>query len=224
MKLLLVSATEFEILPTFNYLNQHFKLESKGCFTKENLKVHILITGVGMIDTTYHLTNSLNGDQYDLVVNLGIAGAFDTSISLGTVFNIDSDYFGDLGVEEKDGSFTDLFDLGLLDCNQFPFSFKMIRNDLREFSFLPNASAVSVNKVHGNLNTIKAFKAVNNAMLETMEGAAFFYVCKMKDQQCLQIRSISNHITERSKEDWKIDLAIENLGKVVVALLETFIK
>ena len=224
MKLLLVSATEFEILPIFNYLDQHFKLESKGCYIKEDLKVCILITGVGMIETSYHLTNSLNGDQYDLVVNLGIAGAFDKEISLGSVFNIDSDYFGDLGVEEKDGTFTDLFELGLLDTNHFPFSSKRIRNELQEFSFLPNASAVSVNKVHGNQKTIKAFKAKNDAMLETMEGAAFFYVCKMKDQQCLQIRSVSNHVTERIKGDWKIDLAIENLGKVIVALLETFMK
>ena len=45
-----------------------------------------------------------------------------------------------------------------------------------------------------------------------MEGAGFFYACKILDLACVQIRSISNHVIPRDKDKWKIQLAIDNLN------------
>jgi futalosine hydrolase len=44
-----------------------------------------------------------------------------------------------------------------------------------------------------------------------MEGAAFHYVCLMKQIPFIQIRSISNKVGERDKRKWKMKHAIERL-------------
>ena len=45
-----------------------------------------------------------------------------------------------------------------------------------------------------------------------MEGAAVFKVCKEMKVPCIQIRSISNKVERRNKENWDLDLAISNLN------------
>ena len=53
-----------------------------------------------------------------------------------------------------------------------------------------------------------------------MEGAAFHYVCLMKNIPFLQLRAVSNYIGERDKSKWKIAEAIEEVNKACVELLE----
>ena len=59
-ELLVVAATEFEIEP----------------FLKENNNADVLITGVGIPSTVFHLTKKLSEKKYDLVIQAGIAGTF----------------------------------------------------------------------------------------------------------------------------------------------------
>ncbi|HMQ88955.1 MAG TPA: hypothetical protein PKB07_15270, partial [Flavilitoribacter sp.] len=58
------------------------------------------------------------------------------------------------------------------------------------------------------------------ADIETMEGAAFFYVCLMESVPFLAIRSISNYVEARNREAWDIPGAIRALNDVVKGLLE----
>ena len=67
MKILIVAATDFEL-------------------EKDQFSAHeILITGVGILETTLELTKKLVLDSYDLVINAGIAGSFDKKIKIGDV-------------------------------------------------------------------------------------------------------------------------------------------
>ena len=59
-----------------------------------------------------------------------------------------------------------------------------------------------------------------NPDIESMEGAAFFMVCQKFKLPCLQIRTISNKIENRNKQNWKIELAIDNLNHSVKKILE----
>ena len=52
-----------------------------------------------------------------------------------------------------------------------------------------------------------------------MEGAAFFKVCNYFNVPCMQIRSISNRVEKRNKENWDISLAIENLNREVAQII-----
>ena len=74
MKILIVSATPFEIAPLQNYLIENFQTEDQLKFQKDKLEVHLLITGVGLVLTGIHLTKKLLKEDYQLVINAGIAG------------------------------------------------------------------------------------------------------------------------------------------------------
>ena len=103
MQVLLIAATEKEI---------------RQDFTPDN--IDILITGVGVPATIYHLQKRLQQIDYDLVIQAGIAGSFDDSIQPGQTVLVQQDCFGDLGTEEKE-NFKSIFEAGLADENEFPF-------------------------------------------------------------------------------------------------------
>ena len=54
-----------------------------------------------------------------------------------------------------------------------------------------------------------------------MEGATVFKVCKEMKIPCIQIRSISNKVEKRNKENWNLDLAISNLNIEVEKIITT---
>lgn len=224
MNILLVSATDFEVAPLL------FELEPIGDMSK-NIKqytfnqiyVDVLVTGVGIPFTTYQLTLLLAKKSYNFALNLGIAGSFHENISLGSVFNVVSDRFADIGVEDK-GKFRSIFEINLKDKDQYPFTGGSLINNTEtkneSIQKLQKVSAVTVNKVSGNSETIKNLREYYQPDIETMEGAAFCYVCMMENVPYFQIRSISNFIEERNTKNWNIKLAVENLNKTVLNILK----
>ncbi|MCB0664545.1 MAG: hypothetical protein KDC80_01930, partial [Saprospiraceae bacterium] len=78
---------------------------------------------------------------------------------------------------------------------------------------------ITVNKVHGNDESIERIKEKFNPDIETMEGAAFYYSCHLMHQPCVQIRSISNKVERRNRENWNIPLALKNLTDQLFYLL-----
>jgi len=203
MKLLLVAATEAEIAPTLS----HFNLVS-GKFI-ETEKFDVLITNVGMVATAFALGQVLS-DKYSLVLNVGIAGSFDKSISLGEVVNITQDTFAELGAEDHD-SFITLPELGFGE-NSFssitktPLTLKEVRG-------------ITVNKVHGNTQSIEKITQLYQPQTESMEGAAVFYGCQQIKIPVLQVRSISNYVEPRNRANWQINLAVSQLNHWLINFL-----
>lgn len=218
-RILIVSATPFEIAASIKYLEDNFSLK-EGSFVRGPLSVDILITGVGMVNTSFHLTRHLPGHPpYNLAINAGIAGCFDRSVPLATVANVVRDTFGDIGVTESDGSFLDVFDLRFADRAETPFEDGWLVNDPEGAAFLPNMSSVTVNTVTGTVNGIERLQGKYNPQLESMEGAAFAYVCSMMEQKYLQIRSVSNYIEPRNRSNWKVEEALDSLNEVMISIL-----
>ena len=77
-----------------------------------------------------------------------------------------------------------------------------------------------MNTTHGNKTSIQLFKEKFNADIETMEGAAIFYVCLLENIPFLQIRAISNYVEERNTANWNIPLAIKNLNNKLIEIIE----
>jgi futalosine hydrolase len=69
-----------------------------------------------------------------------------------------------------------------------------------------------VNKVHGNEKTIQIIQKKYNADTENMEGLAFYYVLKLLKKPGIEIRSVSNYVEKRNKENWDLKNAILNLN------------
>lgn len=205
MKVLLVAATAFEL--------QSIRKE-----VEENAHdfptVDFLVSGVGLTATAYALGKTLAQNQYDLALNVGIAGQIGTVNSLGQVVEVESEYFADLGAESKD-AFLDVFDLEFEQADKFPFQQKRIYaqypTGFRKLHNLPTIDGISVNKVHGKEESIKKLEQKFSSAVESMEGAAFFYACAQSKQDCMQFRAISNQVEVRNKANWKIDFAIQNL-------------
>lgn len=200
MNILIVAATEFEI--------RNFSI------IKEK-KIDCLITGIGNTVTVFKLTEQLNRKKYDLIIDIGIAGSFKKELAIGTVVQVLSETFGDLGFESKD-SFIPI-SKSPIGANQ-QNSFK----NPNQFAYLQHLKAVdsiSVNSSSGNTRTIDERIKHFNVDIENMEGAGVFYVCTEKDIPFIEIRSISNYIEERNPQNWNIPLALENLKVEVTNII-----
>ena len=207
MNVLLVSATEFELEP----------------FLQENEKVEVLITGVGIPNTTYYLTNKLANNHYDFVIQAGIAGTFDEQISKGSVVMVRQDTFADVGMEEKE-NFKTLFETGFAKSNDFPFSngWLLNKNKFLSNQTLRIVKGITVNKITDDEKLIKRMKEKFKPDIERMEGAAFHFVCLQQKVNFLQVRSISNIVGDRDKKNWQMKDAIGNLSIELKKILKIF--
>ena len=209
MKILVVAATELEIAP----------------FIKAHGNTEILITGVGIPGTVYHLTKKLLQERYDVVIQAGIAGSFSKKIKKGEVVVAEQDTFGDIGVEENK-KFKTVFDLGLDNENKFPFKNGWLVNDseLLQSTGLKKVRAITINKINDSNKQTKYVKKYFDAAIESMEGAAFHFVCLQQHIPFIQIRSISNSVGERDKTKWDMKNAIENLNFELKKLVDSINK
>ena len=220
MKILIVSATNFEIKQLLNDLIYIKQINSYLSSYKYNdLHIDVLITGIGMIFTIYRLTKILSEKKYDLAINAGIAGSFSKKLKIGKVVNITKDEFSDLGIEYSEGFYT-LFDKKLVNKNDFPFKNGVLINE-RFFknsviNKLLKVSGITVNTAHCKQDSIEKIKIKFKADIETMEGAAFFYVCMYENISFLQIRAISNYVEQRNEKNWNIPLAVKNLSSTLI--------
>lgn len=222
MKILIVAATTSEIRPAMEKLNFSGENGRIMHHLYKNHQVDILITGIGMVATSYHVAKTLMAKKYDLAVNAGICGAFHPHLHIGEVVNVARDCFPELGAENKN-EFLTIFELGLEDPSEFPYQDGMIENKswktLTGIINLPEVTGVTANTVHGNKTSIEKLTSRFHPQTESMEGAAFLYVCLMEKIPCLQLRAVSNFVEERDKPGWNIELALKNLNKTLIELL-----
>ncbi len=223
MKLLIVSATSIEIKPLLAELGRGRILQHHITrYRFKHFQVDVLITGVGMVPTAVFTSMVLGRYAYDAVINAGICGSFNREIPIGKLLNITSDCLPETGAEDGE-HFLSIIDLKLLDQDEFPFYGGKLINDSVFDSSLINglliSTGVTVNTVHGNAVKIDAFMQRHPADIESMEGAAFIYACKMHKVRHLQVRSVSNYIEDRDVSKWDIPLAVSNLNHFLLDLL-----
>jgi len=230
MKTLLVSATELEIQPLLSVLSCPTDKRFMANLSRNGHNLDILITGVGMAATAFHLGRLFQENRYDLAVNLGIAGVFKNedragvNLEIGQVAWVVSDRFADMGVEGAEG-FQSLAELGLGEEGDFFFDFSA-PHPLRDVSgnavlkSLPRVAGITVNKIETRPEAMKKMEERFHPCVESMEGAAFMYACRQAKVSCLQLRAVSNAVGERDKKKWDIPLAVENLNRIVLGFLD----
>lgn len=209
MKILVVSATFPEVESAASALKHPSEL---------------LVTGPGMVMTAYHLSKKLAHSKFDLVLNAGIAGSFRRTLTPGSLVHVISDCFSELGAEDGD----QFLPASALNFNEdeFPFHPFVFENRLPFnnplLEKLNKAKGITVNTVHGNEQSIHQIIQRLNPDVESMEGAAVFYVCMKEKIPCMQVRAISNFVERRNRENWQMDIAIKNLNACLKELLHSF--
>lgn len=212
MNILITAATLFESSKIIDELE--LIETNKNLYTNKKYNTSLLICGVGIPSTMFTMLNLKSLEKFDLLINIGIAGSFNKNTDLGETFNITSDYFGDIGINDKKSfinvfnssfnkQFDDLFTDGIL-INKTSYP--------EYFSKIEQTAGVTVNIPE---NTI-----FNGPEVETMEGAAFMMIAKSKNLNFIQIRSISNIVSHTKREDWKIKEAIKNYSTIIIDFIK----
>lgn len=224
MKILIVSATSYEIAPLIRYMDEHAEKVSFFEYKYKGHTLYPLVTGVGALMTAFAMARYTDIKNVAVAINVGVAGSYTEDFEPGDVVEVYRDKFADLGVEEADGTFTDAFELGLLDKDRFPYSSGWIENKRPKYAtLLPQVKGLTVNKVHGSQESIDHIKSKYSASVETMEGAGFMYASCAMDVDHHQIRSISNMVEPRNKDNWQIQKAIDNLNQHLISFIDQII-
>ncbi|HMU45738.1 MAG TPA: futalosine hydrolase [Chitinophagaceae bacterium] len=217
MNCLLISATTKEISLFLDYYRNADKL------VNIDLNIDVLITGIGLTSSTYHLVKQIGIKKPDIVVQVGLAGCFDEKLSLGAVVAVKQEAIADESVIELKKLKT-LFDLKLVPQEGSPYRKGWLTNPdtaLLKRTKLKVVKGITVNQISTNKKMIQFYRDYFDPVTESMEGAALHYVCLMEKIPFLQIRAISNYIGERNKSNWNMNDSISNLNKELVRLLES---
>jgi len=215
MKIIITAATKNEWMQASKQI---------AALTKVNKFKHQIIfhqSGVGMLSTAVSLMKVIASEKPNFIIQVGIAGTFNSSQSLAKVFVIKQESIGDLGVTEK-GTWKDIFNLQLQKNNTPPFVKKLLPNQwLKQYNLLklPAVVAVTVNEITTQKKRKEQIIQHYNPILESMEGAALHYVCRTMDIPFLQLRATSNYVGERNKTKWLLKESIEILNESLVQLI-----
>ena len=224
MRILIVASSNREVsdlthkLKFVHQIEPHYRSYKYG-----DMQLDILITGYGSAFTSYHLTRALSMINYDLSINIGLAGSFDHFLEQGFVVNVVQDQFADLGLEHKNKIFT-LFEEELMDENEFPFTEGVLNSlgtfEIDEVESLIPVKGITLNTLYSNPKQINILRDKYSPEIETMNGAAFFYVCLLEKVPFLQIRAISNFVEISRIENWNIPSALSNLTGSLIHILD----
>lgn len=223
MKLLLAAATEAEITPLLQHLQKGWTASPGMVYTRGDNHIHLCITGVGMMSAAYHLIKKIDNPAPQLAIQAGVAGSYHQDIALGELVTVASEQYGDLGAEDH-YHFLDVFHLGLLGKDEAPFADgRLPAPALPWQSHLParRVSGLTVNTAGGSEFTIRSRNEKFRCDIESMEGLAFHYVCLREGIPFAQVRAISNYVTPRDRESWKMKEAIINLNNWLINFIET---
>ena len=224
MRILVVASSNREVsdfvskLEFVHQIEPHYRSYKYG-----DMQLDILLGGYGSVFTSYQLTRALNMINYDLSINIGLAGSFDHFLEQGFVVNVVQDQFADLGVEHKHKIYT-LFEEELMDENEYPFSEGALNSlgnfEIDEVESLIPVKGITLNMLFSDPKQINILRDKYSPEIETMNGAAFFYVCLSEKVPFLQIRAISHFVEIRRIENWNIPSALKNLTGSLINILD----
>jgi futalosine hydrolase len=207
MQIAIVSATDFE--QNLFDINALQKQHSVKFYTH----------GIGLMLSTFLLCEIVKSKP-DLIIQCGLAGTYHNHLKIGETVIVENEILGDTGAQDHLEQL-DLFDMQLMNANEFPFSNSMLKNEYVTHlnTSLKKVSGLTVNLSSGNASTIQLRKEKYNADIETMEGAALHYVCLQKEIPFIQFRAISNLVEPRNKDNWKMKEAIESYTEAITAFI-----
>ncbi len=203
MNISIVAATEMELGPL------------RQCFSSSPQTVNFLVHGVGMLQAMYHIQKEAIRKP-DLILQCGVAGTYSDELLPGDTVVVQSECMGDTGAEEH-GNLLDLFDLDLLNRNEFPFTNGLLLNtDVAKIPNLKAVRSITVNLTAGDEKSINARRKKFHPDIESMEGACLHYVCLQEQIPFMQFRGISNIVEPRDKSKWKLAEALSSCHSEII--------
>lgn len=217
MKILVTAAEEQEL----RRAERAFDMVKKSKDVKA--QVEFRLTGIGAVQACHCVTREVvaaaaAGEPYNLVVNLGIAGSYDLeAFPIGSAAVISREHFADLGFGSEDG-FSDLFQYGILEKNDFPYTKGALARQLLPYPHIEKVlekygagAGATVQCVTGTQARCNEIVAMYNPQIESMEGAGVYYAALMEKVPFFELRTVSNAVGERDTSKWESKAALDTL-------------
>ena len=199
-------------------------------------KAHLVVTGIGAVNTAHALTQHLaTRPKPSVVIQTGIAGAYvPAGVAVGSVLLADTEIYGDLGVLTPDG-WRPMEEIGIplveasgsqaARFNYFPLDAALVARAAQAAGPLVSRTGkfLTLSQVTGVRALGDALYERFGALCESMEGAAAAHVCALHGVPFLEVRGISNLIENRDRANWRVVEAADAAQKVVLKLLENLL-
>lgn len=204
----------------------------------KNQAVRILATGPGSVNTVQAITACIEHSKPILMLQTGCAGAFQESgLQKGDIGIATEEIDIHLGLESEKPD-TPPLELPFSVLKKGDTEFKNrypCSESLSNSAFKIIAAALSKEKINvekGPFVTVATVTATHNratnfyrqfsAVMEAMEGAGAAHLSIHYNIPFLEIRSASNMVGKRERDEWDIDLACRNSNKAVLAFIHLF--
>lgn len=167
--------------------------------------------GVGPVDAACSIAQALAQRPYRLVVNAGIAGAFDGAARIGDGVVVDEERF-DVSLEDRrpitlpDGQTvadTASSDSALVAALQ-----------ARGFAVVRGITVAQVTSTEATAARL----ARRGAQVESMEGFAVLRACQRAGVPAIELRGISNRVGDRDRSGWSFAAGTAGLAEIAQAL------
>lgn len=196
MKNLIIAATELEM-----------KAIQDCDFGNSVIRV---VTGMGSTNTAVAVLSAAAAHRIGRIVQLGVAGSYDRTLSVGRAVVVASDFQGDVGAWRAESGFQ-------------PFtsaSPTIVCSHIQPHWSIPSVHGMSVNcACMPGLSTIASQRG---AQIESMEGAAFFQAATALNIPFLQLRTISNYVDD-PRHEWQLEEAVAKLPSMQEVIRDFFL-
>ncbi|HEY2473988.1 MAG TPA: hypothetical protein VGI19_04220 [Candidatus Cybelea sp.] len=176
--------------------------------------VERLVTGVGPVEAACAVSSALAHGTYELVVNAGLAGAFDGAARIGDGVVVAEDT---MEVRLESG---DTFSLPRGERTvEAAYSDARVAQQLKSAGF-PALRGVTVARVTSTEATAQRLAQSQGAQVESMEGFAVLRAAERAGIAAIEVRGISNRCGTRESSGWDFAAGIAGLKRIVDAVFE----
>lgn len=221
MKNVFVIAMESEADAVLRHLSDVLKFEECGRTVYQGLlngeQTAVVICGLGKVNAAAGTQYAIDHFTPERIVNLGVAGGLDASMSVGQVYSISKCFQCDFDLSDINHTpkgTPDEYDSPFFELSNFPTS---------QLSNLPTAIVSTGDSfVNGDPDRDFVYGEMG-AWLRDMELAAIAHVCKRAGVRCCALKSVSDvHFPDRPPptEQYAVNLkkAVDALADVVGGL------
>jgi futalosine hydrolase len=189
-------------------------VDAELAFWQPRDDVTLLTTGVGPVEAASAIAAALAQQPYALVVNSGIAGAFEGAASIGDGVAVATDAM-ELALEN---GVAIALPGGARTIEEARSDGELVaRLQSRGFAAL---RGVTVSRVTASEATARRLAGLG-AQVETMEGFAALRAAERQGVRAIQLRGISNRCGAREHSGWDLAAGIAGLRRILDAFFES---
>ena len=229
MAIVIATATEREMRAAFGFMAEPPAVEPGRPvdFELTGWRLKLVVTGVGLLNASLALGRLAGEGSLAGVVNLGVAGSFDTrALDLREPFLVRREVWPEFGLLGEAGLDPRGLGFGLGEAggqDVWDTLDLAPRQDAARMGIelprgWPEAVSLSVSGVTGTPERAAMLAKTFDADVENMEGFALAFGCARLGLPFLELRTVSNLVGSRRAEDWDLDGALDVLGPITAGL------